>query len=131
MVKFPVYTNVFCSGNSVYVVGLQNINTNSLLRSYQGSSFKLTMHGMGFRYFIDGGLLNLKMACSHNIILPSASNIILRSKKNVLMVSSFFSNSCSLYSVMITKARIVNDYSFKGISLVEILNKKVSKNNAW
>jgi hypothetical protein len=131
LVKLPKNINIFCSGNFVYIVGLLNVNVDSLTRSCKGSGFKLTMHGMGFRYFVNSGLLNLKMACSHNIVMPPAANIVLRSQKSLLMVFSFFSNSCSLYSIMATRARIVNDYSFKGISLTPVSNRKVVKNNAW
>jgi len=131
IVKFPKYTDIFCSGKFIYLIGLGDINVDTLTRSCQGSSFRLTMHGLGFRYFIKNGLLNLKMACSHNITMPPAINVVIRAKKNSLIISSFFSNSCVLYSTMSTKVRIVRDYSFKGVSLMPALNKKVIKNNSW
>jgi hypothetical protein len=130
ILQLPISSNFLVCNRSIYFVGLNTICFKSTSRLYKGSSFKLSMYGLGFRYLVKSGLLTFKMACSHSIIIPPTINILVVASRDSIVVSSPQHTTSLLYSFMCTKARVVGDYSFKGISLLSVTNKKVIKNNS-
>lgn len=97
---FTPYVSFFIRKNTLLVSISEGINKKSILNLYltlikmkikgilQGFKIRLIFKGIGFKSFIEGNNLILKLGFSHNITVPIPENIKVLNQTNSLIFSS-------------------------------------------
>ncbi len=102
-----------------------------ILGVLKGFYFKLNIIGVGYKAFVEGKTLNLKLGFSHNIIYNIPENItvkVLNQKLLTLMVSGNDFQQVTQVAAQIRALKPAEPYKGKGIKYFnEIIKKKEGK----